>query len=139
MGQAMGMGQANELLIMEGARLKGQIEAAQAQLRKINLELGARAEFRDGKQTACLFGAGYRVKISLRENVSWDQEKLLKLAEFLPKGKFNELFKVVYEPTSKKTIDGFIAHGDPDLAAGVKWCMTVKPAAPQVAYERMES
>jgi hypothetical protein len=127
-----------ESLIREGARLKGEIEAAQARLRKINLKLTESARFENGRQTAYLFGAGYRVKLRLQENIAWDQEKLLKLREYLPEGKFGELFKAVYEPTSKKTIDGFIAHADPDLADGVKWCMGVKPGAPQVTYELVE-
>jgi hypothetical protein len=124
-----------ESLIREGARLKGEIDAAQARLRKISLKLCESAGFENGRQTAYLFGAGYRVKVRLQENIAWDQERLLKLGEYLPEGKFDELFKTVYEPTSKRTIDGFIAHADADLVDGVKWCMSVKPGAPQVTYE----
>ncbi len=127
----------NESLIREGARLKGEIDFALARLRKINLKLAESARFENGKQTAYLFGTGFKVKVRLQENIAWDQEKLLKLREYLPEGKFGELFKVVYEPTSKKAIDGFIAHADPDLADGVKWCMSVKPGAPQVSYEKV--
>ena len=126
-----------ESLILEGARLKGEIECAQARLRKINQKLADGARFEDGKQTACLLGAGYKVKVRLQENIAWDQEKLLQLREFLPGDKFGELFRVVYEPTSKKAIDGFIAHGAPDLADGVKWCMRVKPGVPHVTYEKV--
>jgi len=127
-----------EALIREGARLKREIDAAQARLRKINIRLMESAGFENGRQTAYLVGAGYRVKIRLQENISWDQEKLLKVRNYLPEGKFGELFKAVYEPASKKTIDGFIAHADADLAERVKWCMSVKSGAPQVRYEPIE-
>ncbi len=127
-----------EFLIMEGARLKGEIDGALVRLRKINLKLAENARFESGRQTAYLVGAGYKVKVRLQENIAWDQEKLRKLREYLPDDKFGELFKVVYEPTSKKGIDGFLAHGDPDFANGVKWCMSVKPGAPQVSYEEFK-
>jgi hypothetical protein len=127
-----------EFLIMEGARLKGEIDAALGRLRKINVQLAESARFEGGKKTAYINGAGYKVKVSLVENTSWDQEKLRKLKEFMPDGKFAELFKTVYEPTSKKEIDGFLAHGDPDFANGVRWCMSVKPGSPQVSYEKVK-
>ena len=68
-----------ESLIREGARLKGVIDTAQVRLRKINMRLTERAGFENGRQTGYLFGAGYRVKVRLQENIAWDQEKLLKL------------------------------------------------------------
>jgi hypothetical protein len=127
-----------ESLIREGARLKGEIDCALSMLRKINLKIAESVVFEKGKQTAYLFGAGYKVKVRMQENIAWDQEKLLKLREYLPEGKFGELFKVVYEPTSKNAIYGFVAHADPDLADGVKWCMSVKPGAPHVTYEPID-
>ena len=109
-----------------------------ARLRKINVVLAERAAFKGGQKTAHLSGAGYYVKVRLYENIVWDQERILKFRRYLPEEKFAQLFKTVYEPTSKKTIDGFIAHADPDLADGVKWCMSVKPGAPHVTYEPIE-
>jgi len=127
-----------ESLILEGARLKGEIDCALSRLRRINLKLAESARFENGRRTAYLFGAGYKVKVRLQENISWDQEKLLKLREYLPEAKFSELFKVVYEPMSKKAIEGFIAYGDQDLADGVKWCMSIRTGAPHVTYEPVE-
>ncbi len=127
-----------EILIREGAALKDEIDGKAARLRVINQTLAESARFENGKETATLFGAGYKVKVSQRESVSWDQERILKFREYINEGKFEELFKVVYEPTSKKTIDGFIAHADKELSNGLKWCMSVKPATPQVSYEKLE-
>lgn len=127
-----------ESLIREGAALKKEIESRTMRLRSINQALAECASFKPGQGTAALFGAGYRVKVRLHDNISWDQEKILEFRRHLPEEKFCELFKTVYEPASKKTIDGFIAHADPDLSTGLKWCMTLKPAAPQVTYEKLE-
>ena len=125
-----------ESLIREGAELKSEIDSKTARLRKINLALAERATFKDGQKTAHLSGGGYHVKVRLYENIIWDQERIVEFRGYLPEEKFAQLFKAVYEPTSKKTIEGFIAHADPDLASGLKWCMRIKPGAPQVTYEK---
>jgi hypothetical protein len=124
-------------LILEGAALKNEIDSKTARLRLIHLRLAESAKFENGKKTAVLSGAGYRVKVRLYENIAWDQEKILKFREYVPEEKFEELFKTVYEPTSRKEIDGFIAHADRELSNGLKWCMSVKPGAPQVTYEKL--
>ncbi len=127
-----------EFLIREGAALKGEIDGKTARLRQINLRLAESARFENGKKTAYLSGAGYKVRVRLHENIAWDQKKLHKLRGYLPEDKFNQLFNVVYEPTSQRTIEGFIAHADPDLSNGVKACMSIKPGVPQVTYELLE-
>jgi hypothetical protein len=126
-----------ESLIREGAALKDEIDGKTARLRQIHMRLAESARFENGKKTAVLFGAGHRVKVRLYENIAWDQEKILKFREYVPEEKFGELFKAVYEPTSRKEIDGFVAHADRELSNGLKWCMSVKPGAPQVTYEKL--
>lgn len=127
-----------ESLIREGAALKEEIDGKTARLRRINLLLAESAPFKTGQKTAQLIGAGYRVKVRLHENITWDQEKIEKFREYLPDGKFAELFRAVYEPASKKAIDGFIAHAEKELSNGLKWCMNVKPGAPQLSYEKLD-
>ncbi len=127
-----------ESLIREGAELKADIECKTARLREINSALAERATFEGGQKTAHLAGAGYHVTVRLNENVIWDQGRILKFREYLPEEKFVQLFKAVYEPVSKKEIDGFIAHADADLASGLKWCMSVKPGAPRVSYMKLQ-
>ncbi|MDA8306719.1 MAG: hypothetical protein M0Z81_07825 [Deltaproteobacteria bacterium] len=126
-----------ESLIREGAELKREIEAKTTRLRSINLLLAENAPFKSGQKTACLIGGGYKVRIRLHENLTWDQEKIAAFRKYLPAEKFFELFKMIYEPTSKKAIEGFIAHADKDLSDGLKWCMSVKPGAPQLTYEKL--
>ena len=125
-----------ESLIREGARLKSDIETKTARLRRINLALCESAEFKEDLRTAHLAGAGYQVTVRLHDNVTWDQERICEFRGMLSEEKFAQLFKAEYVPTSKKQIDGFMAHADPDLAAGLRSCMNIRPAAPQVVYEK---
>ena len=127
-----------ESLIREGAALKREIDAKTARLRSINLSLAESASFKNGGKTACLIEGGYKVTIRLHENITWDQEKIAVFRKYLPEEKFVELFRMIYEPSSKKAIDGFIAHADKDLSNGLKWCMSVKPGAPQLKYEEVD-
>jgi hypothetical protein len=125
-----------ESLILEGARLKSEIEAKTGRLRRINQALAESVEFKDSQRTAHLAGAGWHVKVRLHDNITWDQEKIGNFRDLVPEEKFAQLFKAVYEPASKKEIDGFIAHADPYLAAGLKSCMSIKPGVPQVSYDK---
>jgi len=71
-------------LILEGAALKNEIDSKTARLRLVHLRLAENARFENGKRTALLSGAGYRVKVRLYENIAWDQEKILKFREYVP-------------------------------------------------------
>jgi hypothetical protein len=132
------MGAILDSLIREGASLKREIDAKTQRLRSINLLLAESATFKSGQKSACLFGGGYKVRIRLHENITWDQERIASFRKYLPQEKFLKLFKTTFEPTSKKEIDGFIAHADKDLSDGLKWCMQVKPAVPQITYEKLD-
>ena len=127
-----------ESLIREGAALKREIDAKTARLRSINQLLAENATFKSGQKSTCLIGGGYKVRIRLHENITWDQEKIAAFHKYLPDEKFVELFKMIYEPTSKKAIDSFIAHADKDLSNGLKWCMSVKPGTPYLTYEKLD-
>jgi hypothetical protein len=127
-----------EDLIREGAGLKRDIDRKTARLRDINQELATLAEFKNDAKTGYLVGAGYKVKVQLKENIAWDQEKLHMLRDNIPEEQFQKLFRMLYEPVARKAIDGFLAHAEKDLADGVRWAMTVKPGAPQVTYEPLE-
>jgi len=51
-----------ESLIREGAALKDEIDSKTARLRQIHLSLAESARFENGKKTAVLLGAGYRLQ-----------------------------------------------------------------------------
>jgi hypothetical protein len=138
-GSLLGAGfQSLETLIREGAGLKRELELKTARLRSINLLLAQRARFEEGRKSSVLIAGGYRVRVRLQENITWDQERIATFRKCVEAQKFFELFKMVYEPTSKKAIEGFIAHGDKGLSEGLKWCMSVRPGAPQLAYEKLD-
>jgi hypothetical protein len=127
-----------EELIAQGSHLKEQLNSATAALMEIHKKLAEVAPFKDGAKSTSVYGAGYKVRIQLRDNVSWSQEKLQQAKGFLPEDQWNALFKTVFEPSSKKALDSFFANGDPNLVGGIRWAMTVKPGQPNVTYERIE-
>ena len=130
--------EAVESLIREGAALKREIDEKMARFRGINFLLAERAEFKEGRKTGSLTGGGYEVKVRLSENITWDQERIAAFRRCLPEEKFAELFRMVYEPTSKKVIDGFLAHADKDLARGLEWCRSVRGGSPHLTYEKVD-
>ncbi len=135
----LGVGfQSLESLIREGAALKREIELKTARLRSINQLLTERARFEEGRKTSVLIGGGYKVRVRLHENITWDQDRIATFRKCVEAEKFFELFRMVYEPTSKRAVEGFIAHAAKGLSEGLKWCMSVKPGAPQVAYEQCD-
>jgi restriction endonuclease S subunit len=121
-------------LIKEGAQLKAFIATSTERLRTINERLATAAEYKDGSKTGHLFGAGYQVKISLRDNVKWDQAKIAQLIAHLPNAK--ECFKTEYKPDNKK-LDAAIARSE-ELEQAVNWARTVSPGAPTVTYEMVD-
>jgi hypothetical protein len=121
-------------LIAEGATLKTYIETATAKLREINQQIATVAEYKDGSKTGHLVGGGYTVKVSLRDNVKWDQNKIAQVITLIPAAK--ECFKTEYKPDSKK-LDAAIARSE-DLEKAINWARTVTPGAPSVTYEKIE-
>ena len=96
--------------------------------------------YRNGSYTLYLtdplVGGGHKVKVQVKEYVKWDQDRLNKVQSFNP-SKFSEVFKTEYKPVSKKTLDGFLEHGNKNMADGVRWAMKVTPGAPQVSFESL--
>ncbi|MGC9195327.1 MAG: hypothetical protein ACP5IL_07720 [Syntrophobacteraceae bacterium] len=130
--------QSLESLVREGAGLKREIEVKTARLRGINLLLAERVRFEEGRKSSVLIAGGYKVRVRLHENITWDQERIATFRKCVEASKFFELFRMVYEPTSTRAIEGFIAHADKGLSEGLKWCMSVRPGAPQLAYEKLD-
>lgn len=123
-------------LIREAAALEAEIKAKTEKLKELKLKLAALAEFKPGSKTGHLVGGGCKVKVQVKEYVKWDQDKLSQVRSFNP-AKFAEVFKAEFKPISKKTLDGFLEHGNRNMADGVRWAMTVTPGAPQVTFESL--
>ncbi len=122
-----------ETMLQEGARLKAEIAAATERLRQINQAVAGAAQFKDGAKTGHVVAGGVRAKVSLRDNVRWDQERLLQLRQFCPEA-FERAFKAEFKPASAKGLQEAMAM-DAGFAEGVEWARTVSPGAPQVDYE----
>lgn len=125
-------------LIREGAGLKNEIDSKTKRLREINKQLAELAEYKAGSKTGSLVGAGYKVKVQLKETISWDQDKLDDTRQCLGDEVFFKVFKWKFEPQSKKDLDGFLEYADEKYRSPILGAMTVKPAQPQVKYERLE-
>jgi hypothetical protein len=121
-------------LIKEGAELKSYIDQATAKLREINSALAEAAEYSDGSRTGHIYGAGYKVKVALRDNVKWDQERINQILQLIPSAA--GCFKTEYKPDNKK-LDAAIARSE-ELEKAVGWARTVTPGAPTVTYELVE-
>jgi hypothetical protein len=124
-----------EALIKEGAQLKAQIDQLSIRLREINNTLAQKAEFEDGKKTAHLFAPGLKATIQLRENVKWDQTRLLEVKKHF--AWFDTVFKGEYKPRSSKELTVAMAK-NAEFEKAVQWARTVTPAAPGVTYETIE-
>jgi len=124
-----------EALIKEGAQLKAQIDQLSIRLREISNTLAQKAEFKDGKRTAHLFAPGIKATVQLRENVKWDQARLLEVKKHF--GHFEAVFKTEYKPQSSKELVVAMAKSA-EFEKAVEWARTVTPAAPGVTYETIE-
>ena len=124
-----------EALIKEGAQLKAQIDQLSIRLREINNTLAQKAEFNDGKKTAHLFAPGIKATIQLRENVKWDQARLLEVKKHFDY--FDSVFKAEFKPQSAKELTVAMAKSA-EFEKPVEWARTITPGAPGVTYETIE-
>ena len=122
-------------LIEKGAKLYSDIHRMTAELREINKQLESMAEFKNGKKTTHVVGAGYRVKIEKRTNIKWDQKKLLKISEILPDN-FHKSFKSKYEPIA--SILKTQIEINPEFKNAIDWAKEENPGSPSVTYEPIE-
>jgi hypothetical protein len=124
-----------EVLIKEGAQLKAQIDRLSERLREINKTLAEKAKFEDGKKTAHLFAPGIKARIQLRENVKWDQARLLEVKKHF--AWLDSVFKSEYKPKSSKELTVAMAKSA-EFEKAIEWVRTITPAAPGVTYEIIE-
>ena len=120
--------------IVRGAELKIQIDYLTSELRKINLFLSEQAEYKPGSKTGHLEACGIKVKVSTRENVKYDQDRLVTVRQHFPF--FEEVFRSKWEPDSK-ALSAFMAT-DGEFRKAVEWSRTVTPGAPTVTYTKIQ-
>ena len=122
-------------LLARGFELKTAIDARREELAAINLELLARAVFPAGKATCHIQEGKYKARIVKKENIKYDQEKLLEIKQRMP-AIFEQVFKLKYEPEAA-ALKTFMA-ADQTFAQAIAWARSVTPAAPSVTYEKTQ-
>lgn len=125
-----------EQLVQKGATLKAQITELSEQLKAIDIELAGKADYKPGSKTGHMVAGGFKVTVSLKDNVKWDQIKLLQIKELLPDA-FSASFIPEYKPASAKALDAVIKQ-DENFAKAISWAREVTPGKPAVKYEALE-
>ncbi|MFZ3048047.1 MAG: hypothetical protein WA151_19195 [Desulfatirhabdiaceae bacterium] len=120
--------------IVRGAELKFQIDNMKEELSRINIFLTENAVYKPGVKTGHLEAHGIKVDTTPKENIKYDQDKLLTVKEHFEF--FGEAFKTEYEPISK-AMKAFMAEND-EFRKAVEWSRTVTPGAPSVKYTKIE-
>ena len=124
-------------LVDRAAQIKEQSADAAEELRRINLILAERATYKPGSKTGHVTGRHFAAKVSLRENVKWNQEQLNDIRRAMGDAEFFRVFKWTFEPISSKLLAGALEFGQyAELIAAAR---TVTKGAPQVSFERLES
>lgn len=124
-------------LVDQAAILKEELAEKTEALRKINLILAERGEFKPGSKTGRVCGNHFVAKVQLKENVKWDQSLLADAREVMGDAEFFKVFKWTFEPISAKTISGALEFGrHAELIAAAR---SVSPGSPYVTFEKQES
>lgn len=121
-------------LIKTGAQLKNELDNIQARLKEINQQIFEQTTFANGKNTVNTQAGNINAKIQRKETYSWDQVKLDTARQILGDSKFLEIFAFKWKESSKKAIDGFLAHAPAEQKKPVMDALTIKPSF-SVTYE----
>lgn len=124
-------------LVDRAALLKDKITTLTDELRQINETLAGTADFKPGSKTGHISGRHFAAKISLRENVKWDQPRLNEARAVMGDAEFFRVFKWTFEPVSAKTLAGALEFGQ--HAELIEAARTVTEGTPYVTFEKLES
>jgi hypothetical protein len=125
-----------QTLVDYAAKLHEEISAKDKELKEIKKKLAEKAEFKEGSKTGHVFGVRWHATVALKEAIKWDQDALRALRLAIGDEDFFKIFKFIYEPVSKKALDGAIdfgLHGE-----DIKKAFTITPGSPQVTFKPME-
>lgn len=106
---------------------KERLDAAQSVFDNLRLEVTKETEFPIGSKTAHHTFDCFKITIQLRENVSWDQEKIAKVKEHFPE-QFPQFFKAEYKPVAAKALE----FAPPEMQKAIDWAKIVKPGTPGI-------
>ena len=121
-------------LIRRGLELRCSIDSLKKQLEDVNRQIVELAEFPEGRNTAWVQGKGCRARVVNRIYEKWDQHKLDDARRILGEQAFGELFRSVWEPVSRREVQGFLARASSDERDALMDALDAK-ASPMVSYE----
>lgn len=116
-------------LIQQGYQLKMQITALNEQLHAINKQVAEQAIYRNDSKTGHINTPDIKVTVSQRENVKWDNEKLMSIKNYFG-DKFDSFVKVEYKPDIRK-----IKASGGEIEKAFLWAKESTAGQPQVTYE----
>lgn len=124
-------------LVREYARNKAQADSLVDRNREIARILLGMAVIPQDSKSAQFVAGGYKVTVTPKENVRWDQDALD--AAFQRLGDtFLKPFKYEWKPRSAKALGAFLEYAPADQAAIVKGAMSVTAGQPAVKLDCLE-
>lgn len=118
-----------DTLIKKGMELRCAVDSLKAQLDDINRQIADMAVFADGRNTAWVCGTEYKARVVNRVYEKWDQALLNEARSAMGEETFALLFKQVWEPVSRRDVQGFLTHGPAELAARLREARSEKVTA----------
>jgi hypothetical protein len=116
-------------------RLHMEIKRLEAELAALKPDLVAQAAFKEGCRTGHLAGNRFKVAVELRENVTWDQDKVEALRDEMPEEAFVAAWRWKFEAASKRAMDDALAGPWGDR---IREARTVRPGSPGLTFKALE-
>ena len=127
-----------DVLVKEYATNKAEADRLTARNAEIAEQLLQDASFKNGSDTGHLVTGGYKVTVTRRVNTKWLKDKLEEARSKMSDTVFFRVFAWEYKPRSKKDLDGFLAHADPEFRRLILTAMETSPGKPGVKVEALQ-
>ena len=110
---------------------KQKMDALKERNAEIARIFSSEAKFEAGKSTAHIVDGELDIKVTRKENVTFDQNALNAARAELGDDTFLKVFKWKWEP-NKKQLDAFLEMAPPSQSDMIRRTMTTKPGQPSV-------
>ena len=127
-----------DVLVKEYATNKAEADRLTARNAEIAEQLLQDVSFKNGSDTGHLVTGGYKVTVTRRANTKWLKDKLEEARSKMSDTVFFRVFAWEYKPRSKKDLDGFLAHADPEFRRLILTAMETSPGKPGVKVEALQ-
>jgi hypothetical protein len=126
-----------EALVQEWIKNKAEADNITARNREIASILAGLAEYRPNSATGRVPVEGYKVTVTLKNNVKWDQGALQAARIKMGDEQFARVFSYKFEPRGK-VLPAFLQTGEADIVRLVRDAMTTTPGQPALKVEGVE-